>query len=148
MPRNGWEPHVPTDYFGLTIPFADHCGVEPIEAGEGVVRYRLTMRRIHENSIGVAHGGLILTLLDMALGAAARSVVAKDWVVMTVDMQAAFLSPGRGVLEARGRVTKAGRSLIFGEGEVVGEDGEIVARATGLFRPTPRRREERAGGDA
>ncbi len=136
------------DYFGLTIPFAEHCGVEPVENREGLVRYRVTMRAIHENSLGVAHGGLILTLLDMALGAAARSVVETGWVVMTVDMQAAFLSPGRGVLEARGRVTKAGRSLIFGEGEVMDESGETVARATGLFRPIPARKEARAGGDA
>ena len=136
------------DYFGLTIPFAEHCGVEPIEGGKGFVRYRLALQPFHENSLGVAHGGVILTLLDMALGAASRSVVAPDWAVMTVDMQAAFLSPGRGVLEARGRVTKAGRSLIFAEGEVLAQDGEMVARATGLFRPMPRRKEGRAGGDA
>ena len=136
------------DYFGIAIPFAEHCGVEPVAAGEGVARYRLALRPIHENSLGVAHGGVILTLLDMALGAAARSVVGPDRKVMTVDMQAAFLSPGRGTLEAQGRVLRAGRSLVFAEGEVTNEAGDLVARATGLFRPVPGQPKGPSGGDA
>lgn len=139
---------MPIDYFGLTIPFAEHCGVEPLEQRDGVTRYRLVMDQRHENSLGVAHGGLLLTLLDMALGAAARSAVDPGWAVMTVDMQAAFLAPGEGTLEATGRVTKAGRSLVFAEGEVRDAAGDLVARATGLFRAMPKKRKGRAGGDA
>lgn len=136
------------DYFGLTIPFAEHCGVEPVAAGEGWVRYRLALRREHQNSLGVAHGGLLLTLLDMALGAAARSVVDKDKAVMTADMQAAFLAPARGLLEANGRVVRAGRGLIFAEGEVLDAQGQLCARATGLFRPVRRKIDGPGGGDA
>ena len=47
-------------------------------------------------------------------------------------MQVAFLTAGRGVLTAEGRVARMGRSIIFGEADVRGDDGEIVARSTGL----------------
>ena len=44
--------------------------------------------------MGVAHGGLLMTLLDVAMGSAARAHV--DGNVVTVDMQVAFLAPGTG----------------------------------------------------
>lgn len=54
---------------------------------------------------------------------------------MTLDMQTAFLAPGRGDLFAEGRVVRAGRSIVFAEAEIRDEAGELVARATGLMKP-------------
>ena len=122
------------EIFGAVIPFADHCGIEPLDIGDGRSRLRLALRPKHGNNLGIAHGGLICTLLDIAMGTAARSKVMRP--VMTLDMQASFLAPGRGVLLAEGRVLRAGRSVVFCEAEVRDEAGALVARASGLFKPT------------
>ncbi len=120
--------------FGADIPFADLCRIEPIEAGEGRSRLRVTVGREHANNVGIAHGGLVCTLLDIAMGSAARCTLGRP--VVTLDMQVSFLAAGRGTLHAEGRITKAGRSIVFCEAEVRAEDGELVARSTGLFKPT------------
>ncbi|MCZ2982459.1 PaaI family thioesterase, partial [Acinetobacter baumannii] len=73
------------------------------------------------------------TLLDVALGTAARLSAARP--VVTLDMQTRFLAPGRDVLLAEGRVTRAGRSVIFCEAEIRDVQGELVASATGLLKP-------------
>ncbi len=129
--------------FGADIPFASHCGIEPIEFAEGRTRLRAPARPEHVNNLGIVHGGLICTLLDIAMGTAARSAVGQP--VMTLDMQVSFLSPGRGVLVGEGRVVKAGRSVVFCEAEVRNEAGEIVAKASGLFKPTSVRETGGAG---
>lgn len=134
-------------YFGLTIPFAEHCAIEPVSMGEGRSLFRLDMAREHENSLGMAHGGVLLTLLDMALASAARSTLDAGSTVITVDMQTMFLAPARGSLEALGHVVKGGRSMIFSEGEVRDAQGEVCARATAVFRRVPKRAET-SGGDA
>lgn len=119
--------------FGADIPFVDHCGIEEVDRVDGVTRLRLRLEPHHRNNLGIAHGGIICTLLDVALGTAARTQVGRP--VITLDMQVAFLSPGHGTLLAEGRVVRAGRSVVFGEAEIRNEAGEIVARATGLMKP-------------
>ena len=119
--------------FGANIPFAHHCGIEPIEFSDGTARLRMRVRGNLTNNLGVAHGGLICTLLDIAMGTAARCTIGAP--VLTLDMHTSFLSPGRGELIGEGRVIRAGRSVIFCEAEVMTLDGNLVARATGIFKP-------------
>jgi uncharacterized protein (TIGR00369 family) len=79
--------------FGADIPFVEYCGIEAIDVVEGRTRLRLVLRPEHGNNLGIAHGGIICTLLDVAIGTAAR--LASGRPVMTLDMQTSFLSPGR-----------------------------------------------------
>ncbi len=119
--------------FGLTIPFNALCGIEAVRFEDGRAHLRLALGARHANSHGTAHGGLICTLLDVAMSTAAR-LTAKQAVV-TLDMQARFLRPGRGTLHAQGWVVRGGRSIAFCEGEVRDEAGALVASASGLFKP-------------
>ncbi|WP_020175229.1 PaaI family thioesterase [Methyloferula stellata] len=121
-----------TDFFGADIPFAHHCGIVALEGTPDKTRLGLKLGEPHQNHMGTAHGGIILTLLDIALGSVAR--LASGHSVMTINLQSSFLSPGRGELVAEGRVLQQGRSLIFCEGEVRDAQGVLVAKATGLFK--------------
>ena len=136
------------DYFGVVIPFAAECGVEPVMMADGRAELRLDSTRRHENSIGMTHGGMVMTLLDMALASAARSTLPENVTVMTIDVHVTFLAPARGRLSAQGRVVKEGRSIIFSEAEVIDADGVVCARASGVFRPTTPRPGAQRGGDA
>lgn len=123
----------PGTLFGAHVPFATACGIEALDVCEGRTRLRLVLRPDHANNLGIAHGGVICTLLDVALGTAARLGAGRP--VVTLDMQTRFLAPGRGVLVAEGRVTRAGRSVMFCEAEIRDAAGALVATATGLLKP-------------
>ena len=131
----------------LVIPFLDHCQIqrpEP-ESGSGTCTAWIEPLPALMNSMGMAHGGLIMTLMDAAMGSACRSSQPEGTSVVTIDMQAHFLAPARGRVQAIAKVVRASRTLIFAECEVRGGDGELAARATGLFRPVDRVRMS-AGG--
>jgi uncharacterized protein (TIGR00369 family) len=62
---------------------------------------------------GFFHGGIIGTISDSAGGYAAYTVMPSDSSVLTVEYKMNLLAPGDGErLIARGRVLKAGRSLV------------------------------------
>ena len=62
---------------------------------------------------GYFHGGIIGTIADSAGGYAAFSLMPADSSVLTVEYKMNLLAPGDGDhLIARGRVVKAGRTLV------------------------------------
>lgn len=117
---------------GATVPFANHCNIEDLGPVEGISRLRIAPGSHHMNNSGIVHGGAICTLLDVAMGSAAR--VKAGAPVMTVDMHVMFLAAVRGVVIAEGRVIRAGRSILFAEAEARTESGETVARSSGVFK--------------
>ena len=125
--------HSPTSYFGLNIPFLDHLGVVPEFAQEGRSRISLDLKPEYTNSFQVAHGGLIMTLLDFAMAAAARSAAKHPLGVITIDMTTSFLRPSVGKIVVEGAVLKAGKTVNYCEAAVLNEAGEITAKASGTF---------------
>jgi uncharacterized protein (TIGR00369 family) len=128
--------------FGAKIPFADLCGIEFLGAENGVTRLRVVLDERHGNNFGMPHGGLVATLLDVAMGSAAR--LAAGGPVMTLDMHINFIAAGEAFLTAEGRVARAGGSILFAEAEARGDKGEIVAKSSGVFK---RRSTKREGGE-
>jgi uncharacterized protein (TIGR00369 family) len=134
----------PVDDLGPTAPFLAHCGIRRLERKDGTSRNEIVVTPALTNGAAAAHGGLIMTLLDSAMTGAARSLLTDDHAIMTIDMQVAFLAPGKGHLTGFGRVLRNGSSLVYCEGEVRDEAGQLVARATGMFRPRRPNREPAA----
>lgn len=137
--------------FGAQVPFVHFCGIEAVEAVRGETRLRLILQPDHANNLGIAHGGILCTLLDVAMGTAAR--LSAGAPVVTLDMQTRFLNPGRGTLEAVGRVTRAGSSVLFCEAEIRDGAGRVVASSTGVLktvapRPVPTDDESSGQGTA
>jgi uncharacterized protein (TIGR00369 family) len=117
------------------IPFVEHLGIGIEELGEGRARLALALAPEFTNSLGTAHGGVIMTLLDVALCTAARTLHPESAGVITIDMSTSFIGGGSGAkLIAEARVLKDGRSIIFAEGEARNEDGTLVAKAVGTVR--------------
>lgn len=120
--------------FGLTIPFGDYVGIEPLEQGDGFVRTALEIKPELMNSWGVAHGGAVMTLLDLTLGMAARSVDMRSNGSITVELKVNFIKAATGRVHAEGRATRCGKSLVFSEGEVRDAGDDLCAKATGTFK--------------
>ena len=69
---------------------------------------------------GYFHGGIIGTIADSAGGYSAFTLMPEDSSVLTVEYKMNLLAPGDGeLLIARGRVLKAGRTLIVSRVDVV-----------------------------
>lgn len=121
-------------FFGVDIPFIDllQAKAEHWEKGRAVAS--IEMRPELRNSWQYAHGGVVMTLLDVTLGAAARSMVPHAAGVVTVDMSVSFISAGQGRLTVEGRVLRSGGSIIFCEGEMRDKAGDLVAKAMASFK--------------
>jgi uncharacterized protein (TIGR00369 family) len=120
--------------FGLKVPFLSLLGVEVEhwERGRSVVSLRL--RDELTNSWAFAHGGVVMSLLDVALATAALTTDPGAPGAVTVNLSVNFVGAGSGKLVAEGRLVRSGRSLLFCEGEVRSEGGEVVATAIGTFK--------------
>ena len=69
---------------------------------------------------GYFHGGIIGTIADSAGGYSAFTLMPEDSSVLTVEYKMNLLAPGDGeLLIARGRVLKAGRTLMVSRVDVV-----------------------------
>jgi acyl-coenzyme A thioesterase 13 len=82
----------------------------------------------HRNAGGVAHGGLLATLVDFALGRAIEADADDDKPRMTVSLTTDFLravEPGSW-LEAHTRVEHLGGTLAFAECSLTVEGDEVV----------------------
>ena len=119
--------------FGVEIPFVEHLGFELVkmEGGESIITFE--PKREHMNSFLVAHGGAIMTLLDVSLATAARSIDLETGVV-TIEMKTSFMRPCQGPLTARGRLMHRTKSMAFSEGTVYDAEGRACAHATGTFK--------------
>ena len=120
--------------FTKKIPFSQHLGIKVDSLEKGVARLSMQIRPEFMTSWGTAHGGSILALLDITLSMTARTLYDPPRSIMTIDLSTQFIGTATGTLRAEGRVTKAGQSTIFCEGEARDEKGELVAKAIGTFR--------------
>ena len=122
--------------FGTEIPFVTHLGfaLERFEGGESALGY--TPLPEHLNSFAVTHGGVCMTLLDVAMALAARSVQ-KEMGAITIEMKTSFMRPAPGDgsrLTARGRLLHRTATLAFTEATLYDAKGQACAHATGTFK--------------
>ena len=117
------------------IPFLTHLRIRTETLGEGQARLSLPIEPHLTNSLGTVHGGVIMSLLDVALCTAARTLHPDSVGVVTIDMSTSFIGAGNGEkLIAEARVIKDARTMSFVEGEANNEDGSIVAKAIATVR--------------
>jgi uncharacterized protein (TIGR00369 family) len=117
------------------IPFVSHLKILTETLGEGTARLSLPIEPYLTNSLGTVHGGVILSLLDVALCTAARTLHPDSVGVVTIDLSTSFIGGGNSArLVAEARVLKDARTMSFVEAEARNEDGSLVAKAIATVR--------------
>ena len=117
------------------IPFIQHLKIRTEALDKGTARLSVPIEAHLMNSLGTVHGGVIMSLLDVALCTAARTLHPESVGVITINLSTSFIDAGGGAkLYADARVLKDGRSMSFVEGEAKNEDGTLVAKATATVR--------------
>ena len=134
--------------FPLRIPFVEELGLELWGFGDGKAELRVNLEDAHLNSWEVAHGGVLMTMLDVAMAHAARSAAsghasarsarchspADAPGVATIEMKTSFMRPAEGQLRALGTLLHRTATMAFTEGSVFNEAGQLCAHATATFK--------------
>ncbi len=115
------------------IPFVEHLGFKLIQFEDGQAQIHYTPRPEHLNSFNVTHGGASMTLMDVVMAHAARSV-APDGGIVTIEMKTSFMQPAVGALVAKGRLIHRTATLAFTEATIFDAQGRACAHATGTFK--------------
>lgn len=115
--------------------FREHVQLQVEPGEEGAGRVVLDAGDDHLNPHGSVHGGVLATMLDVAMGTAVATAGGDSPV--TVSLTVTYLEPGQpGRLVASARVRKRGKRLLVVEGQI-DQDGDVVADALATFSVKP-----------
>jgi uncharacterized protein (TIGR00369 family) len=115
--------------------YSQLLGIEDFKITDWGIEVHLHTSKRHANMGGWVHGGVVAGLLDFALGAAVVATLEEGEWCATQSLTTDFLRPGKPGerLVARGRVDRRGKLAAFPSGEILDENGEVLARATGVW---------------
>ena len=123
--------------FSVHIPFVELLGFELLrmDGGEAEIAFNPTAE--HLNSFDVVHGGASMTLMDVVMAHAARSVEPTMGCV-TIEMKTSFmraLKPNaQGPLIAKGKLLHRTATMAFTEASIFDAAGKLCCHATGTFK--------------
>ena len=121
-------------------PFYRWSGMAIADAEDGSVTLALELADHHLNIQGLAHGGVIATLADAAMGLSLRSALEPGRRHVSVEIGVHYLRPvTRGRVRAIGRVVRIGREIAYAQADVLDASERLVARADGTYSVTRER---------
>lgn len=111
----------------------------PRAAGGGTATWEYTVDPVHYNTNGVLHGGILMALLDTAMGHAVADLVAPAGRFnAAAQFNIHFFYPIKsGLVRARAEVKKLGKRLAVVEAEATDETGRVLALATATHSLLP-----------
>jgi acyl-CoA thioesterase len=116
------------------MEFTQSLGVKEISVESGEVELEFHATEDHWSTAERAHGGVLFSVLDTALGRAVVSSLPEGRGCATLECKINFFRPViRGTLRASARVVIKTRHTAYAEGSIVDEEGRMVARATATF---------------
>ena len=119
----------------------NHCnGIVILDWQDGLASLQVNLTHNHLNPLGLVHGGLYASMLDVALAMSGsyRPAPERLYPGLTLSLTAQYIAPLQledGYVLAKARRTGGGKSVFFAEGEVLSPDGRVVASASGVFKP-------------
>ncbi len=120
--------------FPVPVPFVDHLGIAMHAFADGRAELRIDLAAQHLNTWHVAHGGVVMTMLDVAMAMAARSAHPSRHGVATIEMKTTFMRPAQGSLRAVGQHLHGTATMSFCEARLYDDRSRLCATATGTFK--------------
>jgi uncharacterized protein (TIGR00369 family) len=104
-----------TDIFAKA-PFVAELGIVPVAFSDNEITTELLLAPRHTQHTGVVHAGVMATMADHTMGAAAQAKAPAGHWVLTAELKVSLLRAARGErLVCQAQVLKAGRSVTFTE---------------------------------
>jgi len=116
------------------VEFTRQLGIETTRNAEGECVMELVLDRRHMSRAERAHGGVLFTMLDTAMGRAVISRLPQGRGCATVEAKINFLRPiQQGRIRATGRILDMTRRTAYAEGTLTDAEGRVLARSSGTF---------------
>ena len=128
------DPPVGFEPYAQPSAFLDRIGPFMQRRTETGVTFAVRVADYHCNRRGMAHGGLIVTLADVALGKTGEWLSRPPLSLLTASLTVDFYTAAQlgEWVEASTDVSRVGRRMAFGNCYLrVGE--KLIARASGVF---------------
>ncbi|MFJ8064695.1 PaaI family thioesterase [Psychrobacillus sp. NPDC096426] len=88
----------------------------------------------NENTYGVAQGGSIYTLADVAIGFQILKSLEEGEKVLTLELKVNFIKKGQGSrLIASPTILYQGKNTVVSECDITDDEGRLIAKALGTF---------------
>lgn len=116
--------------------FHELLGYSFLDWRDGYAHLELTVEAKHRNRQGWIHGGVILSLLDIASTFAGNYSEAGPTQTVTVNMSCNFISGTKDdVIRCEGKLVRKGRSTFFTENRILeGASDKILATSQGVHK--------------
>lgn len=99
-----------------------------VEARRDFARVTMPLEDEFRNGMGVAHGGSIFSLADIAFGAAANC--GRENCVVSLNATIEYLRPGKtGPLSAEAHIVRDGKHVVNYEVKIYDGEGQLIARS-------------------
>ena len=122
-------------------PFLTHNHMYATDLSDGTATVVLPMCEDSLNRWGGAHGGILFSLCDVAMGMAIMTL--RQEMVVTVNASIDYLAAAAAgsTLTAVGKVDRMGGKMVFCSSEVTDEAGKVIVQARCVMcftgRPLP-----------
>ena len=115
-------------------PFEEFIDFQVLEYKSDIYEVTLSFKSNREfaNILGTVHGGVILSIMDQALGVAALFSANFDSWFLTMELKNSFFNTVSldTDIQVKARVINLGGKTAFVEGEILGETGQILAKSS------------------
>jgi uncharacterized protein (TIGR00369 family) len=118
----------------LDVPFLKLLGVRCLRAELGEGEVVLALKPEHNHSWEVAHGGVLLTLMDVGMAVAARAADEAGRGVVTIELKANFMQAAEGVVRVAARTVHATPTLVFVEAKLYDERDRVCCMGSATFK--------------
>jgi len=117
-----------------TDPFWSLLDMELVAVKKGWAKIRLPFTEKLANGIGLAHGGVIFSPADSAVGMALVGLLDRDETISTLEMKINFLKPLKGrKIFAEATIVHRGTMTAIGDVDVRDEDKNPVAKGLATY---------------
>lgn len=105
--------------------YIKYNNIELVEANDNEVILKTELTKNSLNPYGIAHGGLIFTLGDTAMGIASKMTGRES---VTLSSNITYLKPGKGeFIIAKGKIIKDGKTTCYLKADIYNDKDDLIA---------------------
>lgn len=121
-----------------TSPFPSHLRMKLDTISLDQATVKLETAQCHLQPFGIVHGGVMATLIDTATFWSVFLRLPEDAGLVNIDLKLNYLkSIASGIMTAKGRCIRAGRSINYAEASVKDSEGNLIAHGTSTLMVLP-----------
>jgi len=115
-------------------PYYMHTSMELKEMSPGQCRVEVAVQKKHLQPYGMVHGGVYAAMVDAAAYWAVFTQIDDNAQMLTIDLKLNYLgSATEGLLLAKGKSIKVGKTLAIGQASIADETGKLLTHGIATF---------------